>query len=111
MVVVRPDVDDLAGDTAMGWLRETQRIANAVAGSSSVVGYHDGVSLMAVIEGDGEIAESLFEALVFGRVEGCARLALWHRRHVRGAPSDAARAAPRRRRGHRDRASGPRGVR
>jgi DNA-binding response OmpR family regulator len=70
MVVVRPDVDDLAGDTAMGWLRETQRIANAVAGSSSVVGYHDGVSLMAVIEGDGEIAESLFEALVFGRVEG-----------------------------------------
>jgi DNA-binding response OmpR family regulator len=70
MVVVRPDVDDLAGDTAMGWLRETQRIANAVAGSSSVVGYHDGVSLMAVLEGDGEIAESLFEALVFGRVEG-----------------------------------------
>jgi CheY-like chemotaxis protein len=70
MVVVRPDVDDLAGDTAMGWLRETQRIANAVAGSSSVVGYHDGVALMAVLEGDGEIAESLFEALVFGRVEG-----------------------------------------
>jgi DNA-binding response OmpR family regulator len=70
MIVVRPDVDDLAGDTAMGWLRETQRIANAVAGSSSVVGYHDGVSLMAVLEGDGEIAESLFEALVFGRVEG-----------------------------------------
>ena len=70
MVVVRPDVDDLAGDTAMGWLRETQRIANAVAGATSVVGYHDGVSLMAVIEGDGEIAESLFEALVFGRVEG-----------------------------------------
>jgi DNA-binding response OmpR family regulator len=70
MVVVRPDVDDLAGDTAMGWLRETQRIANAVAGSSSVVGYHDGVSLMAVIEGDGEVAESLFEALVFGRVDG-----------------------------------------
>jgi DNA-binding response OmpR family regulator len=70
MVVVRPDVDDLAGDTANGWLRETQRIANAVAGSSSVVGYHDGVSLMAVLDGDGEIAESLFEALVFGRVEG-----------------------------------------
>jgi CheY-like chemotaxis protein len=70
MVVVRPDGDDLAGDTAMGWLRETQRIANAVAGSASVVGYHDGVSLMAVLEGDGEIAESLFEALVFGRVEG-----------------------------------------
>ena len=70
MVVVRPDVDDLTGDTAMGWLRETQRIANAVAGASSVVGYHDGVSLMAVLEGDGEIAESLFEALVFGRVEG-----------------------------------------
>lgn len=70
MIVVRPDVDDLAGDIAMGWLRETQRIANAVAGSSSVVGYHDGVSLMALIEGDGEIAESLFEALVFGRVEG-----------------------------------------
>jgi DNA-binding response OmpR family regulator len=70
MVVVRPDVDDLAGDTAMGWLRETQRIANAVAGATSVVGYHDGVSLMVVIEGDGEIAESLFEALVFGRVEG-----------------------------------------
>jgi CheY-like chemotaxis protein len=54
----------------MGWLRETQRVANAVAGSSSVVGYHDGVSLMAAIEGDAEIAESLFEALVFGRVEG-----------------------------------------
>ena len=70
MVVVRPDGDDLTGDTAMGWLRETQRIANAVAGSSSVVGYHDGVSLMAVIECDGDIAESLFEALVFGRVEG-----------------------------------------
>jgi CheY-like chemotaxis protein len=70
MVVVRPDADDLTGDTAMGWLRETQRIANAVAGSSSVVGYHDGVSLMAVIECDGDIAESLFEALVFGRVDG-----------------------------------------
>jgi len=70
MVVVRPDVDDLAGDTAMGWLRETQRIANAVAGSASVVGYHDGVSLMAVIECDGEVTESLFEALVFGRVDG-----------------------------------------
>jgi CheY-like chemotaxis protein len=70
MVVVRPDVEDLAGDTAMAWLRETQRIANAVAGSSSVVGYHDGVSLMALIECDGDIAESLFEALVFGRVEG-----------------------------------------
>ena len=70
MIVVRPDVDDLTGDAAMGWLRETQRIANAVAGSSSVVGYHDGVSLMAVIEGDSEVAESLFEALVFGRVEG-----------------------------------------
>jgi DNA-binding response OmpR family regulator len=70
MVVVRPDADDLAGDTAMGWLRETQRIANAVAGSSSIVGYHDGVSLMAVIECDGDIAESLFEALVFGRVDG-----------------------------------------
>ena len=70
MVVVRPDGDDLAGDSAMGWLRETQRIANAVAGSSSVVGYHDGVSLMAVIECDGDIAESLFEALVFGRVDG-----------------------------------------
>jgi DNA-binding response OmpR family regulator len=70
MVVVRPDADDLAGDTAMGWLRETQRIANAVAGSSSVVGYHDGVSLMAAIECDGDIAESLFEALVFGRVDG-----------------------------------------
>jgi len=70
MVVVRPDGEDLTGDTAMGWLRETQRIANAVAGSSSVVGYHDGVSLMAVIECDGDIAESLFEALVFGRVDG-----------------------------------------
>jgi DNA-binding response OmpR family regulator/HPt (histidine-containing phosphotransfer) domain-containing protein len=70
MIVVRPDVDDLAGDAAMGWLRETQRIANAVAGASSVVGYHDGVSLMALIDGDGEIAESLFEALVFGRVDG-----------------------------------------
>lgn len=70
MVVVRPDVDDLAGDTAMGWLRETQRIANAVAGSSSVVGYHDGVALMAVLEGDAEVAESLFEALVSGRAEG-----------------------------------------
>ena len=70
MVVLRPDADDLAGDAAMGWLRETQRISNAVAGSSSVVGYHDGVSLMAVLEGDGEIAESLFEALVFGRAEG-----------------------------------------
>ena len=70
MVVVRPDGDDLAGDAAMGWLRETQRIANAVAGSTSVVGYHEGVSLMAVIECDGEIAESLFEALVFGRVDG-----------------------------------------
>ena len=70
LVVVRPDGDDLAGDAAMGWLRETQRIANAVAGSASVVGYHEGVSLMAVIECDGEIAESLFEALVFGRVDG-----------------------------------------
>ena len=69
MVIVRPD-DDLAGDTAMGWLRETQRIANAVAGSASVVGYHDGVSLMVVLESDAEIAESLFEALVFGRSEG-----------------------------------------
>ena len=67
MIVVRPDGDDLAGDTAMGWLGETQRIANAVAGSASVVGYHDGVSLMAVVEGDAEIAESLFEALVFGK--------------------------------------------
>jgi CheY-like chemotaxis protein len=54
----------------MAWLRETQRIANAVAGSSSVVGYHDGVSLMTVIECDGDIAESLFEALVLGRVDG-----------------------------------------
>ena len=70
MVVVRPDGDDLAGDTAMGWLRETQRIANAVAGSASVVGYHDGVSLMVVLESDAEIAESLFEALVFGRSDG-----------------------------------------
>ncbi len=70
LVIVRPDGDDLAGDAAMGWLRETQRIANAVAGSASVVGYHEGVSLMAVIECDGEIAESLFEALVVGRVEG-----------------------------------------
>ena len=70
MVVVRPGVDDLAGDTAMGWLRETQRIANAVAGSSSVVGYHDGVALMAVLDGDAEVAESLFEALVVGRAEG-----------------------------------------
>jgi len=70
MAVVRPDVDDLAGDTAMGWLRETQRIANAVASSASIVGYHDGVSLMAVLEGDGELAESLFQALVFGRGEG-----------------------------------------
>jgi len=69
MIVVRPDGDDLAGDTAMGWLGETQRIANAVAGASSVVGYHDGVSLMAVVEGDAEIAESLFEALVVGRAE------------------------------------------
>jgi DNA-binding response OmpR family regulator len=69
MVVVRPDADDLAGDTAMGWLRETQRIANAVAGASSVVGYHDGVSLMAVLDGDAELAESLFEALVVGRPE------------------------------------------
>src|SRR6185436_10891649 len=59
LVVVRPDGDDLAGDAAMGWLRETQRIANAVAGSASVVGYHEGVSLMAVIECDGDIAESL----------------------------------------------------
>jgi CheY-like chemotaxis protein len=70
MVVVRPDGDDLAGDTAMGWLRETQRIANAVAGSASVVGYHDGVALMVVLESDAEIAESLFEALVFGRSDG-----------------------------------------
>ena len=70
MIVVRPDGDDLAGDTAMGWLSETQRIANAVAGSASVVGYHDGVSLMAVVDGDAEIAESLFEALVFGRADG-----------------------------------------
>jgi CheY-like chemotaxis protein len=70
MIVVRPDGDDLTGDTAMGWLRETQRIANAVAGSGAVVGYHDGVSLMAVIETDAEVAESLFEALVFGRSEG-----------------------------------------
>jgi hypothetical protein len=52
MIVVRPDGDDLAGDGAMGWLGETQRIANAVAGAASVVGYHDGVSLMAVVEGD-----------------------------------------------------------
>lgn len=70
MIIVRPDGDDLAGDTAMGWLRETQRIANAVAGSESVVGYHDGVSLMAVVDGDAEIAESLFEALLFGRADG-----------------------------------------
>ncbi|HEX6048337.1 MAG TPA: response regulator [Gemmatimonadaceae bacterium] len=70
MVIVRPDVDDLVGDAATGWLRETQRIANAVASSASVVGYHDGVSLMAVLEGDAELAESLFEALVFGRSEG-----------------------------------------
>ena len=70
MAIIRPDADDLAGDTAMGWLRETQRIANAVASSASVVGYHDGVSLMTVLDGDAELAESLFEALVFGRVEG-----------------------------------------
>ena len=70
MVIVRPDVDDLLGDAATGWLRETQRIANAVASSASVVGYHDGVSLMAVLDGDAELAESLFEALVFGRSEG-----------------------------------------
>ena len=70
MAVIRPDTDDLAGDTAMGWLRETQRIANAVASSASVVGYHDGVSLMTVLDGDAELAESLFEALVFGRSEG-----------------------------------------
>ena len=70
MAVIRPDTDDLAGDTAMGWLRETQRIANAVASSASVVGYHDGVSLMTVLHGDAELAESLFEALVFGRAEG-----------------------------------------
>jgi DNA-binding response OmpR family regulator/HPt (histidine-containing phosphotransfer) domain-containing protein len=69
MAVVRPDSDELAGDTAMGWLRETQRIANAVASSASVVGYHDGVSLMTVLEGDAELAESLFEALVVGRAE------------------------------------------
>jgi DNA-binding response OmpR family regulator len=69
-VVVRPDGDDLAGDAAMGWLRETQRIANAVAGAGAVVGYHDGVSLMVVLESDAEVAESLFEALVFGRVDG-----------------------------------------
>src|SRR5688572_14774395 len=70
MIVVRPDGDDLAGDVATGWLRETQRIANAVAGTGAVVGYHDGVSLMAVLDGDAEIAESLFEALVVGRGEG-----------------------------------------
>src|SRR5688572_12060797 len=70
MIVVRPDGDDLAGDVATGWLRETQRIANAVAGTGAVVGYHDGVSLMAVLEADAEIAESLFEALVVGRGEG-----------------------------------------
>jgi len=70
MIVVRPDGDDLAGDTATGWLGETQRIANAVAGAASVVGYHDGVSLMAVVDGDADIAESLFEALVVGRSEG-----------------------------------------
>jgi len=70
MAIIRPDADDLAGDTAMGWLRETQRIANAVASSASVVGYHDGVSLMTVLDGDAELAESLFEALVFGRAEG-----------------------------------------
>jgi len=69
MVVVRPDTDELLGDAAMGWLGETQRIANAVASSVSVVGYHDGVSLMAVLDGDAELAESLFEALVFGRGE------------------------------------------
>ena len=70
MAVIRPDGDDLAGDTAMGWLRETQRIANAVASSASVVGYHDGVSLMTVLDGDAELAESLFEALVGGRSDG-----------------------------------------
>ena len=70
MIVVRPDGEDLAGDTAMGWLRETQRIANTVAGAGSVVGYHDGVSLMVVLEADAEVAESLFEALIFGRGEG-----------------------------------------
>ena len=70
MVVVRPDGDDLVGEAAMGWLRETQRIANTVAGAGSVVGYHDGVSLMLVLESDAEVAESLFEALVFGRSEG-----------------------------------------
>jgi len=69
MVVVRPDTDDLMGDAAMGWLGETQRIANAVASSVSVVGYHEGVSLMAVLDGDAELAESLFEALLFGRGE------------------------------------------
>ena len=70
MIVVRPDGDDLTGDVATGWLRETQRIANAVAGTGAVVGYHDGVSLMAVVESDAEIAESLFEALFIGRGEG-----------------------------------------
>ena len=70
MIVVRPDGDDLVGETAMGWLRETQRIANTVAGAGCVVGYHDGVSLMVVLESDAEVAESLFEALVFGRGEG-----------------------------------------
>jgi DNA-binding response OmpR family regulator len=69
MIVVRPDGDALAGDCATGWLGETQRIANAVAGAASVVGYHDGVSLMGVVEGDAEIVESLFEALLVGRAE------------------------------------------
>lgn len=66
MAIVRPDVDELTGEAAMGWLRETQRISNAVASAASVVGYHDGVSLMAVLDGDAEVAESLFQALVVG---------------------------------------------
>ena len=68
--IIRPDASDLSGDTAAMWLRETHRIANAVAGAAGVAGYHDGVSMLVLLEGDAEIGESLFEALSRGRGEG-----------------------------------------
>ena len=52
------------------WLLGFRALQGLSAGAGSVVGYHDGVSLMAVLESDAEVAESLFEALVFGRAEG-----------------------------------------
>jgi DNA-binding response OmpR family regulator len=67
LALVRPDSTDLAGDHAGDWLHESQRLANAVAGSESVVGYCDGVALLIAMEGEAELAESLFDALARGR--------------------------------------------